>query len=439
MDEHLHNQVDKLFLDSLQSHRDERSMEIWDKIESQLDKEDNIIYKARTQRLILITMVIFILITGSVTFTIFYNQANKNISAKSIHLKNSDSPINGTGQAKQNQAGNFLLNAKQKHNVTGKNKIISGNNTNPPNNTFLEIERSTRDSSNDPGTNEFSTLTFFPLNIAASVLKIFAVQPEKTGSKLTRDIPESLIIKPGKQSFKNRLSVTPYFSQEFAGYSLTDDDATAADGQEIEEKERNVFSASVGVYLNYRINKRWVIQSGISYSWSSSVIDSSKSFAVKDNSGNVQFKLNTISGYGYLQTTSPVQPAVGDSVFTAKAYSQLHYLTVPFILSYKIPLNRFSLLLGAGASINFLTGAMVETNIYGSNFRVDGSAIPMKGLKNVNLGLLIKADLEYHINSTWGINLIPCFKNSLSPINIHSALSAYPYNFGIGAGISYRF
>jgi len=116
-----------------------------------------------------------------------------------------------------------------------------------------------------------------------------------------------MIVKPEKQKLISRFSLTPYFSQEFAGYNLSEDDATAANGREIEQRERNAFSASVGVYLNYRLNKRWLIQSGISYSWSRSNIDSGNVICCLDNSGNVQFKLNTISGYGYLQPDSLIQ------------------------------------------------------------------------------------------------------------------------------------
>jgi hypothetical protein len=67
------------------------------------------------------------------------------------------------------------------------------------------------------------------------------------------------------------------------------------------------------------------------------------------------------------------------------------------------------------------------------------SVVAMHGLKKVNYVVLLKAELQYNINSNWGVSLIPCFKNALSPINIHSDLSTYPYNFGIGLGISHRF
>jgi hypothetical protein len=158
-----------------------------------------------------------------------------------------------------------------------------------------------------------------------------------------------------------------------------------------------------------------------------------------DNSGNVQFKLNTITGYGYLQYPPTIPTSLGDSVLTDKTLSRIHYLTLPVLLSYRIALKRFTLLVGAGVSFNLLTSATLETKIYGPNLKEQETVIPIKGIRNLNYGIILKADLEYHINNTVGINIIPSFKNSISPINIHSALSAYPYNFGIGAGISYHF
>lgn len=96
-------------------------------------------------------------------------------------------------------------------------------------------------------------------------------------------------------------------------------------------------------------------------------------------------------------------------------------------------------MIGAGISFNLLTSATLETKIYGPNLKEQETVIPIKGIRNLNYGIILKADLEYHINDRLGVNVIPSFKNSISPINIHSALSAYPYNFGIGAGLSYHF
>ncbi len=206
--------------------------------------------------------------------------------------------------------------------------------------------------------------TQFPVTVKSSFNKNGNDLP--TGLKAS----EKTVIKPYNQSFKSRISIAPYFSKEFAGYNLSDDDATAADGREIEERERNVFSASVGINVNYRIKKRWVIQTGLSYSWSNSIIDSSKSFAVLGNDGIVQYKFNTISGYGFLQPL----PYDSTQCGRQRIYGQCIQSTSLFncsagIIAMEFRLKDSHLLIGAGVSFNILTGATVETKIYGLNYQ----------------------------------------------------------------------
>ncbi|HEY2349186.1 MAG TPA: outer membrane beta-barrel protein, partial [Puia sp.] len=191
---------------------------------------------------------------------------------------------------------------------------------------------------------------------------------------------------------------------------------------------------------NYKLNKRWMFQSGISYSWSRSIMDSSKSYAVMNTSGDIAFKLNMASGFSFLNTPSFIVPVVGDSLSTAKTHSELHYITVPLVLSYRIPLRRFTLLAGAGMTLNVLTHATLETDIYGANYKQNESEIPIRGLKKVNFGLLVKTEIQYRVTSKMAVSLISSFKNTLGPVNMNnSGLQAYPYNFGIGAGIVYSF
>ena len=227
-----------------------------------------------------------------------------------------------------------------------------------------------------------------------------------------------MLIHHNKQRLIDRFSITPYFSHEFAGYNPVDDDTRGPNGKEMDVQQRNVFSASAGVYFNYKINKKWVIQSGISYSWANSYIDSSKSYAVKDYNGNIQFKLNTNMGYGYLKPYSVVPTNVGDSILTAKTYSQLHYLTIPLILSYNISMKRFLLMVGGGVTFNIKTSGALETMTYGPGYPEKEYNVNILGLKKTNFGMILKADLVYHVNSRIGIDLIPSFKNTLGPINL---------------------
>jgi Outer membrane protein beta-barrel domain len=442
MDEHLQNNIDKQFRDSLLHFKNDPSEVVWDKIETELNKNDRKAITIQKRRRVWITGSLLIILTGLGIFTILQLKQDKSSISKTFPRKSNKTILSNDGHIYKikSNSGNVLTQGY----IRGVTK-----------NTLLNINL------NSGNQNIKSPFIYTPLpfikypdssllnNFGKTIAPIGSVQ--EVESKLLpfhtyqinlpadNEMNGKLVVRHEKQNIKNKLSVTPYFSKEFVGYNLTDADSTGPNGKEIEERERNVFSASIGIYINYTFKKRWVLQSGISYSWSSSNIDSSTSYAAKDNNGNVQFRLNTISGYGYLQPSSLVQLNIGDSVSTAKAYSQLHYLTIPLIISYNFPMKRFSLLVGGGVTFNMLTSATIETKTYGSVYPEKEYTVNMLGLKKVNYGILIKADLEYQVNSKIGIDLIPCFKNTLSPINLQSAVSSYPYNFGIGIGLNYRF
>ncbi len=419
MDENLPNKVDKQFTDELQKFKSNPSEEVWDKIAEELDEHDRKIagYSIAWKQYIVVTALLMIGL--SVLSRIYFHQKAIFNHESVLRNKSSFPPI---GTSKTNLQGREPESKISLHSNDQRKAAVTQND-----NAVEDLAFS--------NSSETQLLRVTNQNVEPYLPLLLISQPALPVKMAYR--PLTLIHQ--KIRFKDRLSITPYFSQEFAGYSLTDNDLTGVNGQEIEERERNVFSASLGFYINYKISNRWILQSGISYSWSNSNIDSGTSYAVIDNQGNIQYKLNTISGYGYLKPASLTQPNVGDSVSTAKSYSQLHYITVPFILSYHIPLRRFSLLIGTGASFNMLTGAELETKTYGQSVPEKEYSVKMMGLKKVNFGMLVKLDIEYHINSNVGINVIPCFKNTLSPINLESAVTAYPYNFGIGVGFTYRF
>ena len=439
MDANKPNDVDELFRDSLKSHLDGPSDAVWEKIENQLDREDHLFYRARFRLLLRVCagllMVIFAL--GILIFVHFnYGHQVRRMAIGESRAGTSGLWADTGGNRRSGRSDAFADPATSGESIR-KDKLIGpglkgvlndGDNIYP-----LILTRSS---------NHLSPATSLP----PAIVFQFPEPPTLSFRLGKNDLPVDptndfkKVARPGNSSFLSRLSVTAYFSREFAGYNLSDNnDSTGANGKEIEKKERSVFSASGGVFLDYKVNRSWVIQSGLSYSWSSSILEPSESFAIKDNNGNVQFKVNTVSGYGYLSPSSSVAPGVGDSVMMDRAYSNLHYLTIPLIASYRVQLKRFTLLAGAGVSFNFLTSATVGTRILGPPGNHQESVVAMRGLKKINYGVLLKAELQFNINSNWGVNLIPCFKNALSPINIHSDLSTYPYNFGIGLGISHRF
>ena len=428
MKDSFQNHMDNLYRDMLQFHKKEPGGHVWENIETELDKEDKAVLANKNKAGLKKTGILLLLSFFISSLFLYYGlhpvQSKK--SVLSANIKKS-----GTGNFTPNPIKTFQdipVSIQPNNSVNSHPVPANGIEMTDPNLPFSDITHSNPSTSAD----------FIPVISTDQDLQSMRIAVNKPLSfHVSADHD---IIRLQQPKFVDKFSITPYFSQEFAGYNFSDNDIKAPNGKEIEKAERNIFSASVGVYLNYKINKRWMLQTGLSYSWSRSIMDSSQSYAVKNEGGDIAFKLNTASGYSYLHSPSFIVPMVGDSIATAKTHSELHYITVPLVLSYRIPMHRFTLLAGAGMTFNVLTQATIETDIYGANYRQNESEIPLNGLKKINLGLLIKAEIQYRLTSHMAVSLIPSFKNTLGPINMNSSsLSAYPYNIGIGAGIVYLF
>jgi len=430
MKDSFQNHVDELFRNLLQFYKKEPGKHVWENIEKELDKDDMaaLVNKNKAGFKKAGTLMLLFFFLGS---AILYYQLYQPKPAGTI-IPSSLSKSGSGNNTTQKLDKTFLVTP-----------VLTESESQSANLGFAH-PRSTEMSEPDFRFSSAanSALSFHP-HFTPAITAEKSLDPLKFRENSSFDNSLSAgqhIIKPQQTKFMDRLSITPYFSQEFAGYNFTDNDVTAPNGKEIEKAERNIFSASVGMYVNYKINKRWMLQSGVSYSWSRSIMDSSQSYAEKNAAGDIAFKLNTASGFSFLHSPSFIVPVVGDSMATAKTHSELHYITVPLVLSYRIPMHRFTFLAGAGMTFNILTHATLETDIYGPNFKQNESEIPIRGLKKINFGLLVKAEIQYRITSNVAFSLIPSFKNTLGPINMsNSSLQAYPYNFGIGAGVVYLF
>ncbi|HEY1870798.1 MAG TPA: outer membrane beta-barrel protein [Chitinophagaceae bacterium] len=421
--------IDFLFREGLKNNRDLPSNRVWEKIES--DLEDDKRSSASFSKLKFQYFLILILLTvippkftsqGIVTKT-DSRDIGKIARGSKTELKTSSSEKSNVGTA------NVIIEKQTLHNLVYPELI---------DNEFVHKKNS------DVKADLHGTVDIQPVSLNSDLQIGHLTLSSKSNDLIKHKYLSNELgiddkrIKIEIRHTKHRFSLTPFFSKEFVGYSLADNDVSAADGKEIEKRERNVFSASVGAYLNYELTRKWSLQTGVYYSWSNSLIDSTTNYAVQDNQGNVQFKLNMIAGYGYLHTldNNTQQPAVGDSISAAKAHSRLHFISVPIVVNYNFYVNKFLISIGAGGSINILTKANLETKIYGSNFE-QNLEIPIKGIKKINYGVILKAEIEYQLFRAVGVEVIPCFKSTLSPINFNSALSTYPYNFGIGFGVKF--
>jgi hypothetical protein len=408
MDKNLHDKIDEIFRDSLQSFDEQPARKVWENIEQELDrdKRENFFYLFRDRALQLgIACLIFLCITLGIVF---------NPAEKSKQVRELKQPV-----VYSSQVPSLVSKAP------------------------IHIDETA--AATFPARISASPATKTGQPAPASYIQpvgLVPLQPEPSKAMLAlAPVPVNQINSMKKQpriylaERPHRWSLTGYFAQELAGYNLADHDSTAANGRELDKKERSIFSASGGLLAGYRLSKKWLIQSGLIYSWSGSISEPSVAYAVTDNNGNTKYRLNTPTGYGFL----PVSSSVGDSVSTDQPSSRFHYLSVPVIASYVFTAKRFSFLTGAGVIGNFLTSATVASKIQGPSSPHSESIVTLYGLRKVNYGLFFKAEMQYAIRADWSVNLTLTSKNALTPINTNSSYSTYPYYIGLGLGLGYSF
>jgi hypothetical protein len=264
-----------------------------------------------------------------------------------------------------------------------------------------------------------------PSPITPTTLKVVArIRPAPT-SLLHLDPP------------RHRFDLTGYVSQELAGYNFADHDSAGPRGREIEKQQNTSFSRSVGLVIAYHLHHRWLVESGVSISRSITVSNPGKTVAVVDNNGKIAFLVNTVTGFGYVASNGNAN--IGDSANAGKTTGKVDYISLPLIVSRKWTAGRFTLLAGAGVDINLLTRATIQTSITNASGVAPQTEITQNGLRRINYGWQIKGECRYRLSQNYAATVMTAFKSSVSSVNINTPYSTYPYNLGIGIGITRTF
>jgi hypothetical protein len=439
MDKNQHNSVDKLFKDSLQSFQDKPDREVWEKIEQQLDEEKKrpYFFGWRTSGLVaagLVLLFIFgIWIYGFRSGAAgHFRQASARADEKGIRAAEPEAAgAVGTatggaaGLAAAGVTGPGVVGAVTDRRAIGEAKQQAGA-------AGFQAEQGDQSAAGGEGTTKRheEAVGLAPVHAAPSTVwvDIYSLQAHR----INNFKKASVVHLAGRP---NRWSVSGFFAQELAGYNLADHDSTAANGREVDKKETAVFSASGGLLAGYRLTKRWILQSGLIYSWSNSISDPTTAYAVTGNNGATKYQFNTPTGYGFL----PSSVATGDSVQTDKSSTRLHYLSIPIIASYIFTSKHFTFLTGAGVISNILTSAKVATTILGTSGQQPESIVTLYGLRKINYGLIFKAEMQYAFRANWSLNLMVTSKNALTSINSNGRYLTYPYYIGLGLGITHTF
>ncbi len=235
----------------------------------------------------------------------------------------------------------------------------------------------------------------------------------------------------------SRFSITPFFSPDIAWYRLQDENVNnqAANAIDIERDEKHEFSSTYGVLADYRLNKQWGLQSGVTLSNINIITEPEIIYAQPDNSGNVKYRVNNSSGYGYILPSFSSKPGIGDSLYAFTSTHSLRYIGIPISVTYSFIKNKFTLGAKMGVSANFLTKAKLETSVEKGPDNSVEIVNNIHGLKKAYFSGLAGISIDFKINKRIALAFAPSMRFALIPINKNALVKSYPMSFGSSVGL----
>lgn len=491
MDKSLHD-FDKLFREKVEAMQGSPDKHIWENIEQQLDKDDATLYKRKFITFRRLSVCLLVLFAGFATFTVIHtNSLNHHLQQKkdlaSINRQKEYNNVNKIDNYKHVSKSNkvlandreLLIEDKTNKQLTQvKNKItknlssynlikengvvtmskitgaISQNTTSnyqtPKrsiggfNNLLARISSSKKKNDSQKRTTNINNTEASLISDSISNLSQLNIPSQFLEKEASNTKKQIALFADEKHSVKNQTAsgfyISAFFAPEHGGYNLENDEVNQYDNKDkILGREKNEFSFTTGMMAGHQLNKNLSIESGLSFSSSKISIDKSKIFAQRNNSGDIKFRYNTSSGYGFLLPSFNISPLLGDSLSTSYSNLILEYAGIPLSIKYAVGKGKYKFGIGAGVSVNFLTRSLVETEVKSQQNAETEIITRLEGLRKINVSFIISPEVQYNVFSKWAISARPFLKYSLMPINNRNIVKTYSYALGLGAGLTYKF
>jgi hypothetical protein len=240
-----------------------------------------------------------------------------------------------------------------------------------------------------------------------------------------------------KPLLANRFSLTAFISPNHSFTRLENDNRLASPGQDKNEAlnaEQQGSSYSAGILINYSLNKKWIVQSGLAFSSAKTNIAAKTIYARPDNNGHLQYEFNCSSGYSFITPKNGNPTASGDSIRTMPSSSTINYIAVPVSLNYVWQKGKFLLKPGIGLSLNFLTSGNSATN-FGAAAGNQKEKARISGLKNSYLDGALGFGAEFMLSRRISIGIRPSMRLALSAINKDTPVRTYQNYTSLETGL----
>jgi hypothetical protein len=480
MDKNIHKDIGNWFSEEIEPMQQAPRKQVWEALEQQLDKEAASTYKRKFITFRRLAALLLFLLLGVATYTIVQfaktkdtvtakEGGNNNTEKKPIPVINNTPAGDYSSQEKNNSPVTTVTN-RQQNSVTHKNDMMPRlvNTTTkamvPARIKETRLPVAQRSLLMDDVTDEKTILentSNTGLLVAEQLVPINEdMDPELSEPVTLTNLPGAFTslpnhytttakdIIPTKQAIaKNlkrvsvpRFSFTTFLVPELANYRLENDETNVYDNkQAIAKREKTDVSFSGGMLIGYDVSRRFSLHTGIGFTTSNIKIDPLKVYAIADNNGNIQYRYNTSSGYGYLKPSFSTSPLVGDSLYTTSADHILQFINIPVIAKYHFGNKRLSFNPGVGISFNFLTRASLSTDVLDRFNRENETITKLQGLQKTSYSLVVTPEMQYRLKRNWLVSVTPSLKYALAPINKGNVVKTYPYHIGVGIGLVRRF
>ncbi len=415
--------MDEIFKSAYQHFREEPTAEVWEKINATLDKRDAESLEKRAVKWKRGSLFLLLLLAGLVLYETTIIQRDSGIPKKNSAITRISS--NNRKETSSELKDPIIIDSR-KINYFGNDHA-----TNKRKNEFTK----------GPGKYApFFSQETTPILLAEGVktgYPLFDKEMPAAPSPFPKSIElkNNSTVQPGHKNFTT-WTYTPFVSFEWAQYRI-DSDLPAVNS--VKQGSEHELSFSTGILLTGQFTDKWMLQSGIVYSNTTIDIAPQKIYAVQSPGGDYAYKYFTSAGYGYIRPEFGPSPALGDSLSTAEAEHTLRHLTVPVVIKYKIKQGKLSIIPGAGIAANVLTGTKVETEIKNATNKETVIITKLAGTRTLNWSLVADAEMQYQLNNKMSLNVRPAFRYAISSITRNDDFQTFPYAFGIGAGLTFKF
>ena len=490
MEENLHD-IDKLFKSAIEDHSETPPASVWDAIDNTLDKSNVIHISRKYSRLKRVSILLLILLTGIIAYEInTHHSTGETVKKEKVIVPGKARPTSYTADSVHNLVSGSAPSSTSV-NATAANKLpanaVNDSIGNKVNNHYNPNIHS------NPSINKSTALlaTGNNLHNKSSRTKITVLQPDmiiNDNNPLVPDVKVQLYMNPinttsltdltsnnkpirevtapvhfqihpipvpepvtgattssksvsrsHSASKQRKISLTPFISPEFSFYSLQNDHPHGRedDRHEIKNNEKQELSSSAGLFIEYALNSRISLVSGITLASSKIGSGEKNVYAEPDNSGNVKFRVAGSCGVVYVSPHNTTPPHIGDSL-KAATINTLHYLEIPIAIKYSLGNKKMNFIGLAGLSTNLLTQGSIITTLDNGISKESQTSTTVEGLKKIYLSGILSAGASYNLSSRISLVFIPTFKIAITSINNGAAVKSYPSSFGLTAGLQIK-